>query len=223
MIITCPSCLRRYMIDETTFDEKGRMVRCSMCGHTWHQQKIIQELTPAHQEKDAATANSKNMLVPRPEHPYRLNWLIYFTVVATLLSVFIIGHATFISLWPPVEKVYKVIGLPYFDTKSHLKIENVETRVIKENTKKQIIISGVLHNTSSESIAIPPLRVLFIGPCSQGNFQKVKKVSSFKDSCYLEKRHFQASENRLLPNEKIHFETPGYHPPTQSKGVIVTF
>ena len=37
MIISCNECLKRYLIDPISLGETGRVVRCSSCGHAWHQ------------------------------------------------------------------------------------------------------------------------------------------------------------------------------------------
>src|SRR5437016_11032432 len=37
MIITCPQCETRYTADAASFPASGRKVRCSKCGHLWHQ------------------------------------------------------------------------------------------------------------------------------------------------------------------------------------------
>ncbi|MBS0185194.1 MAG: zinc-ribbon domain-containing protein [Proteobacteria bacterium] len=37
MIISCHECLKRYLIDPVSLGLKGRVVRCSSCGHSWHQ------------------------------------------------------------------------------------------------------------------------------------------------------------------------------------------
>src|SRR5438552_9436523 len=37
MIITCPQCETRYTADAASFPASGRRVRCSKCGHVWHQ------------------------------------------------------------------------------------------------------------------------------------------------------------------------------------------
>ena len=37
MIVTCPSCAVRYLVDPRAIGAKGRKVRCARCSHTWHQ------------------------------------------------------------------------------------------------------------------------------------------------------------------------------------------
>ncbi|HXP13231.1 MAG TPA: DUF3426 domain-containing protein [Stellaceae bacterium] len=37
MIVTCPACSTRYLVDERNLGATGRMVRCSQCGHSWYE------------------------------------------------------------------------------------------------------------------------------------------------------------------------------------------
>ncbi len=50
MIVTCPSCETSFAVDESLLGEQGRKVRCSECGHRWHQlpeQAETSDATPA--------------------------------------------------------------------------------------------------------------------------------------------------------------------------------
>lgn len=37
MILTCPSCETRYLLNTAVLGAEGRRVRCSKCAHIWHQ------------------------------------------------------------------------------------------------------------------------------------------------------------------------------------------
>ncbi len=52
MIIDCPNCLKRYMLDDSLLPTEGKKVRCSSCHHIWKQSTsysashILLEKTP---------------------------------------------------------------------------------------------------------------------------------------------------------------------------------
>jgi predicted Zn finger-like uncharacterized protein len=37
MIVSCPACSTRYLVDEQNLGATGRMVRCGQCGHSWYE------------------------------------------------------------------------------------------------------------------------------------------------------------------------------------------
>ena len=36
MIVVCPNCNKKFNIDENLIPEKGRLLKCSSCNHTWY-------------------------------------------------------------------------------------------------------------------------------------------------------------------------------------------
>ena len=36
MIISCDQCHKKFEIDSNLIPEKGRLLKCSSCDHTWH-------------------------------------------------------------------------------------------------------------------------------------------------------------------------------------------
>ena len=43
MIISCNSCLRKFVVKDKDIPEKGRVVKCGFCSITWHQMPIYIE------------------------------------------------------------------------------------------------------------------------------------------------------------------------------------
>ena len=41
MIITCPSCEKKFEIDESLIPEKGRNLQCGSCNKKWFYKKHI--------------------------------------------------------------------------------------------------------------------------------------------------------------------------------------
>ena len=51
MIITCPSCEKKFEIDESLIPEKGRNLQCGSCNKTWFykkpiKKKLVEEVKP---------------------------------------------------------------------------------------------------------------------------------------------------------------------------------
>ena len=45
MILTCPSCATRYVVDPKAIGASGRTVRCARCHKSWHQD-VPEDLPP---------------------------------------------------------------------------------------------------------------------------------------------------------------------------------
>ncbi|MEI9982503.1 MAG: DUF3426 domain-containing protein [Aliidongia sp.] len=47
MIVTCPACATRFLVDPAALGPQGRMVRCARCAETWFQAPPPPDATPA--------------------------------------------------------------------------------------------------------------------------------------------------------------------------------
>lgn len=140
MIIGCPSCRTRYLVDEQALGGgAGRTVRCATCGHTWHQ--------PAQSEllDDDAAANLEgariepalevpprpevlreaNLEVPRrpgailetPRVKHRrwgaLRWFVLIALCAlAVLAGVVIARGAVVKILPPAGRLFALAGLP---------------------------------------------------------------------------------------------------------------
>jgi predicted Zn finger-like uncharacterized protein len=55
MILTCPECSTRYLIEPTVLGTEGRMVRCSKCDNTWVQTPVEDAADPVEAAEDVDT------------------------------------------------------------------------------------------------------------------------------------------------------------------------
>src|SRR5687768_11390787 len=42
MILTCPSCSTRYVVNPASLGSDGKMVRCARCAHSWMQRPPVE-------------------------------------------------------------------------------------------------------------------------------------------------------------------------------------
>lgn len=66
MILTCPACTTRYLVDPSAIGNEGRRVRCARCQHTWHAEQEAEEASaaPIATEEDEAPAPATAAAAP---------------------------------------------------------------------------------------------------------------------------------------------------------------
>src|SRR5258707_7193965 len=111
MIVTCPACSTRYLVDPRALGSAGRMVRCANCANTWHQ--VPPEDFPQSvelQSDDAGPSLSSPRFpppaLPPPQRsgiltPGRL--LILLLVVGVIAAI--VARASVVALWPSAARL----------------------------------------------------------------------------------------------------------------------
>ncbi|MEZ5757555.1 MAG: DUF3426 domain-containing protein [Emcibacteraceae bacterium] len=61
MILTCPECKSRYVVNPAALMPRGRTVRCAKCSHSWFEQKPDESVFPA------AARTPQNPVATEPE------------------------------------------------------------------------------------------------------------------------------------------------------------
>lgn len=158
MIVTCPSCSRRYVVQDEILGN-GRLVRCIMCCTTWKQQPNIKE------DKF------------RTLHP--IGWGIYFSTIAIIIFALCFAKETVVEIWRPMHCFYKAIGVNIPTLGDGVEIDNVSVSAIKKVDDVYLMIKGDVINKSQNTQYIPELNIK-LRTKRYGNSNEVSYEKSWK-------------------------------------------
>ena len=65
MIITCPSCKKKFQIDTTLVSEEGRDLQCGSCKHVWFYKGEIEKSSPLTLNDDLVNNEIKDNLLTK--------------------------------------------------------------------------------------------------------------------------------------------------------------
>ncbi|MCG8354860.1 MAG: zinc-ribbon domain-containing protein [Kiloniellales bacterium] len=170
MILNCPSCGTRFLIDPALMGEQGRQVRCGSCGHSWREKPPAQEGESAPikplQEFDLARRRSSKTSKPEPKRrlpPLAAGWAALALLVGALAAGAWFGREQIVAQVPEAAKLYALVGL---DATAEPKIgEGLDLRDVTSvkrlvDGQLTLLIEGAVVNVSDSSRPVPALRAI---------------------------------------------------------------
>jgi predicted Zn finger-like uncharacterized protein len=201
MIVSCPECGTRYLIDGAAIGN-GRRVRCARCAHVWLA-RPTGGAAPAMPGAPAATAAAapESRVTPRFQlpavpKPRRSPWLIagwggLAAVVALLVGILFFGREALTTRWPAAERLYAVLGLGAEAPEAGLDLLQIKPGYATENGETNLVITGEIANRSRRPRDVPPLKAVLKDKADQ-------EVQSWT---------FTASQPRIEPGQTVAFRT----------------
>lgn len=229
MIVTCPNCSTRFLVDNNALGERGRTVRCANCKHTWHQAPPERETVapPAEATAPAAPAASSPAASAeggskrgakarggRPSLPsFNLSWkkaavwLAAVAVVAGLAGSAITMRESISAAWPPAARFYALIGMPVPALGEGLAIQDTSLYRQQRGNRQRLVVEGIVRNTGDSIQEVPTIRISLL----DGQQRR------------LNWRTLTAPDGRLLPGETTTFDTAIQNPHPAAVSAQVTF
>ena len=199
MILACPACRIRYLVDEQELNQPaGRTVRCASCGHTWRQPQplVIRDREPATRiepELGVPPPPGRRPTSVPPRHPARrsaVRWAVLglvLTLLVLAVVAILIARGDIVAMWPAAARLYAWAGLPATPSGPGLEL----AEVIPARTADGLIVEGDITNTGNTAREVPRLRVALRDP--------TEKETQFKI--------IDPPAARLEPGETAHFKT----------------
>lgn len=177
MIVICPTCHSKYSVQSEAIGA-GKLVRCAICSTMWQQDAI-----------DEAALRKHHVM-------HIIKWTFFwFVLFVSLFSLFFAKNAL-IKIWQPVTVFYDFMGINPVNQTKAFSIQNVSNFFVKKNGKLYMGLRGELANISNV-VQIPPCLTI-----SLKDDDLVRKSSIYKKSWTHD-----IVNNKLLPNQKVIFET----------------
>jgi predicted Zn finger-like uncharacterized protein len=213
MIVTCPACTTRYLVDPRVLGDAGRVVRCAKCSKTWHQTPpedlprsldvapvdVVPDLTAGRPQLPA--------LPPRRGLPATtIAWGVLVLVLGSGAIAGIAAREPVVALWPPAARLYSMIGLAVGPPGIGLELRKTTPVFATENGVRTLIVEGEVANISQIARDVPTLKV----------------VLRDRDGGDLQTLSFNVAEQRLLPGASVAFRTSIPQPNPAAASVLVT-
>ena len=205
MILTCPDCSTRFLVDSAAIGRQGRRVKCGKCGHGWFQEPGRERPTPPPPPVDLPPPRPVGMRANLPAVRKRrgsspLGWVALAAVVLIILIGGFLFRVEIVNVWPPAAKLYATIGLPVDPAEvgpgAGLNLRVVSTAQEKENGTPVLVIEGEVANDTSQVMDVPEMRAALTA----------------EDDSVLHEWQFAAENGRLLPGRIVPVHDPGLRP-----------
>lgn len=181
MILICPSCSTRYLVDALSIGETGRTVRCARCNRSWFQPPAPKQSfetfesrsdePPVLRKPQRVRPIPKGSNLPalpgsvRPRRPW-LGWAILALVIVGIGIAGLLLRKEIVASWPPSSRLYawtdQVVGDGQGSAESEafrLNIRNLQSERGREAGKPILLVSGEVVNDGSTERDLPRLRV----------------------------------------------------------------
>jgi predicted Zn finger-like uncharacterized protein len=212
MIVTCPSCSTRYLVDPRALGSSGRTVRCANCANTWHQEPAADlprtlEVVPDEFEPRPGPPRYPPPALPPRRRPWAMIALAAAAVVLLIGVAGVLARDSVMARWPGSTRLYATVGLGAVAPGAGLELRNVSPRRDLENGMPVLIIEGEVANATAAARDVPKLKVILRD----------------HENNELQNWIFSASEPRVLPGATVPFRTIIPQPSGAAAGVVVTF
>ena len=211
MIVNCPACSTRYMVDPPDLGRSGRRVRCAKCGHSWMQgpapdlPKAV--AIGADGDAEGTPRRAGRRALARGAKKGAVGWLVFLAVLGGGFAASYHFRQQIVDYWPPAARLYTELGIKLKVVGEGLEIRNLNLSHARRDSGTVLVVAGEIANTTQEAKDIPALR------------------GALLDSNQTELQHwmFAAGHDRLLPGEVAAFETEVADPKPDATNISITF
>lgn len=168
MILECPSCHNRYLVDPRAVGKTGRMVRCAKCKYEWFADAPRKEPeadvlsaadtaeTPVKPRPIPPGSSVPAIHAPKAASPLWLKMTAIAAMLAFLATALVYFRPLVIEAMPALAKAYAALGM--YDSKG-IVFANMEYAQTSDVSKDRHHIAGYLVNTGKETHRLPVISI----------------------------------------------------------------
>lgn len=207
MIITCPACSKRYLVDDAAIETAGRRVQCVSCDHDWFFKPTpgAKELEQVHLDLIGIHSSKQS------QSGINLGWFLLFITLIALGFGIVMGQSVIQEKLPFTKLIYKSIGLGNQKNTDGLSFQDLRPMVEETKDGRKLMLTGVILNTGNDVKDIDGLSVYIKGDCHAASwwhrFWTVTINRKDASQCVLETWTYIPSETKIYPGERVAFET----------------
>jgi predicted Zn finger-like uncharacterized protein len=174
MILTCPDCASRYVVDDARIGPNGRTVRCASCGVAWRAERetveapqpldLSQTVAPEPPEDRPAPlpkrlrAEAQEKLKSRQAVAAGVAWAALGAGFVAVMLGAVLFRVDVVRLWPQTASAYAFAKMPVNPT--GLALETVQGQPNLIGGHAALSITGVERNVETGVRLSMPLRVV---------------------------------------------------------------
>ncbi len=221
MILTCPDCQTRYLLDRHILEPDGRLVRCSACGHTWRQlpdgseeeqdgeadEADIREIREEErfEADEAARDPIPDAVIPGAEDyakpdledenmllPVLSGFAASVFLFLAFASALVVSRQGVVNGWPAASLLYATLGFEVRMPGDGLIFDRVKAATGQDSEGNEILsIEGRIINLTGEEIALPRVQATLLD----------------QDAVPVESWSVMIEDKSVSPEQWISFET----------------
>ena len=230
MLITCPSCSKKYSIKAQALGSKGRTVKCKNCGHKWFQSVPgAKAATPQPEASDDTIPGDvdegfekADQIADPPPIPAQLirtddthpsskkgvfGWLVLLVLLGGLGGAGYVFSDKIIQMVPLSAKLFEMVGahVPYVGEGLDLRELPAERR--DEDGIDVLVISAEISNISEIDRNLPVVRVELLDPLDR----------------VVQRKDIRSEVMTMTPGETLTVQTKIRNPNPNATQLSITF
>lgn len=223
MIITCPSCSKRYLVEDTAIETNGRHVQCVTCEHVWFFKPLsdIKDLNQGQLDLIGVQSTATGSGI--------FHWGLFFIslIIVVIVTGSFFARDTLMTSWPQTTSFFKAIGFGTSPSKTELKIEGLRSMMDIQGKNRTLLLTGTITNEGDKIQEIKNLKIIVKGDCAGASwFERLINKYFYQgtpDQCRLDHWTYEPSERKIYPGEQVAFETSSMGLIQGAKSIQVQF